>query len=365
LKRYYNEWLFLVLFWTGITLVYSITVQAYLELFINLTDSQWAAIHDPVVGYMLSDLQYLESFLFGLFFGTLFFGINRLVDKTGLFRMTFFRVILLKSVFYLLSLVFVFVIMEAIFTGLHLAPDAYREVFLGRGITNTFVISMVLFFMFGIILTNFILQVNKNFGEINLIPLFLGRYHDPKDEHRIFMFIDMRSSTSYAEKYGHSRFSALIQDTVYDLNRLVYKYHAEIYQYVGDEIVLTWKVADGLHKANCLKIFFDFKEILKKRKAYYVKKYNQEPTFKCAAHAGVVSVVEIGAIKREIAYHGDVLNTTARVQGLCNQLKRDVLITNELAKMLWESQDVKLTGMGKFELRGKDTEVDIYSAEIS
>lgn len=365
LKRYLNEWLFLVLFWTGITLLYAITVQAYLELFIDLMNARSSVSNDPIVGYMLSDIQYLESGIFGLFFGSLFFGINRVIDRTGLYKMTFVRIILLKSVFYFLAIGLVFILMEISLTGLKIAPDAYRDVFFEGGVTNFFLLSVILFFSFGILLTNFVLQVTKNIGEKNLIPLFLGRYHKPEDEHRIFMFIDMRSSTTYAEKYGHSRFSSLIQDTVYDLNRLVYKYHAEIYQYVGDEIVLTWKVADGLHQAHCLKVFFAFKELLKKRKEYYIRKYNQEPTFKCAAHVGVVSVVEIGNIKREIAYHGDVLNTTARVQGLCNELARDVLITNELAKMLWESRDVNLTSMGKFELRGKDTAVEIYSAELS
>jgi len=222
--------------------------------------------------------------------------------------------------------------MQIIFTGLNIAPIAYRDSFINSGVSSLFVLSVFLFFFFSILLTNFILQVHKNFGEKNLIPLFLGRYHKPKDENRIFMFIDMHSSTTYAEKYGHSRFSPLIQDTVYDLNSLVYKYHAEIYQYVGDEIVLTWKVADGLPMANCIKIFLAFRNLLKKRETYYIQKYDQQPTFKAAAHIGVVSVVEIGDIKREIAYHGEVLNTTARIQGLCNELKEDLLITNDLAK---------------------------------
>ena len=364
MKRAFYEWLFLVVFWTGITLLYAITVQSYLDFFLRITNIRWT-IDDPMVGYMLSNLQYLESLIFGLLFGTIFFGINRIIDKTGLSRMTFSKVILLKSVFYLLAISVVFVIMQIIFTGLNISPNEYRNTFINSGFTNLFVLSFFLFFFFNILLTNFILQVNKSFGEKNLIPLFLGHYHKPKDENRIFMFIDMHSSTTYAEKYGHSRFSALIQDTVYDLNSLVYKYHAEIYQYVGDEIVLTWKVAEGLPKANCIKIFLAFRDLLKKRGMFYMQKYNQQPTFKASAHVGVVSVVEIGDIKREIAYHGDVLNTTARVLGLCNQLKEDLLITNELAKMLWETDDIAFASMGRHDLRGKDSTVEIYSIKTT
>ena len=37
---------------------------------------------------------------------------------------------------------------------------------------------------------------------------------------------------------------------------------------------------------------------------------------------------EIGDLKSEIVFHGDVLNTAARVQGLCNSLGYDLLLTD-------------------------------------
>jgi len=363
LKRYINEWLFLVLFWTVISFLYSIAAQSYLDFFFRLTNTQ-EAYEQPIVAYLLSNLQYLEAVVFGIFCGTLFFGINRITDRTRLSKRRLYHVILIKSFFYLLAILLVFILMEAFFTGLNIAPDGYTDIFFEIGVSTTFIASHFLFFFFNILLTNFFLQVNKIFGEKNLIPFFLGFYHRPKDEHRIFMFIDMHSSTTYAEKYGHSRFSALIQDTVYDLNTLVYKYNADIYQYVGDEIVLTWKVEDGLPMANCVKVFFALKARLHKRKEYYLKNYHTEPTFKAAAHVGVVSVVEIGDIKREIAYHGDVLNTASRVQDMCNELNHDILITNSLANMLWKTQDVHFTKLGAYQLRGKDMPVEISSVEV-
>jgi adenylate cyclase len=39
------------------------------------------------------------------------------------------------------------------------------------------------------------------------------------------------------------------------------------------------------------------------------------PEFKGALHGGNVVVSEVGKYKSEIAYHGDVLNTTSRMLG--------------------------------------------------
>ena len=49
-----------------------------------------------------------------------------------------------------------------------------------------------------------------------------------------------------------------------------------------------------------------------------MSKYGETPIFNAGMDAGVVTVTEIGDIKRDLAFHGDVLNTAARIQGLCN-----------------------------------------------
>jgi adenylate cyclase len=47
-------------------------------------------------------------------------------------------------------------------------------------------------------------------------------------------------------------------------------------------------------------------------------------------HLGDVTVSEVGVIKREIAYHSDVLNTAARIQGKCNEFEAGLLVSEEL-----------------------------------
>ena len=81
-------------------------------------------------------------------------------------------------------------------------------------------------------------QVNLMLGENNLSKLLRGNFYSPREEERIFMFLDLQSSTKHAENLGHIKYSKMIQDCFNDLG-VVVEDEAEIYQYVGDEVILT------------------------------------------------------------------------------------------------------------------------------
>ena len=49
------------------------------------------------------------------------------------------------------------------------------------------------------------------------------------------------------------------------------------------------------------------------RKALYEKKFGVVPIFRGEIDVGAVTATEVGDIKREIAYHGDPLNTASRL----------------------------------------------------
>jgi len=115
-------------------------------------------------------------------------------------------------------------------------------------------------------------MVNMVGGRV-LRNIILGKYHNPKDEERIFMFLDLKSSTTHAEKLGHTRFCRLIQDCFHELTDSAIKRKVEIYQYVGDEAILTWTMKDGIKDSNCIKVYFDFQGELEKKSDYYQQQY--------------------------------------------------------------------------------------------
>ena len=176
----------------------------------------------------------------------------------------------------------------------------------------------------------FYYEISENIGHSVLLNFFKGKYHRPSLEERIFMFLDMKSSTTIAEKLGHVKYFDMLSKYYADLSDSIINYSGEIYQYVGDEIIVSWKLKKGLKNDNCLQCYFDMKKNLEKRCEKYQKKYGLVPTFKAGLHVGEVTTGEIGVIKKDIIFTGDVLNTTARIQGLCNAFKVDLLFSADL-----------------------------------
>lgn len=109
--------------------------------------------------------------------------------------------------------------------------------------------------------------------------------------------------------------------------------------------------------------FFNFKNQLLQKQDYYQKNYNCLPFFKAGIHTGIVTVTEVGKYKKEIAYHGDTINTAARIQGKCNEFNQELLISLRLKEQLTTS-GFSFKEIGSMPLKGKEKEVSLYAIEI-
>jgi adenylate cyclase len=225
-------------------------------------------------------------------------------------------------------------------------------------------LAMVIYLLMVSALFNFLRQVSKKFGRGVMLGLMLGRFHNPREDERIVMFLDLKSSTTHAEKLGHIRYSRLIQDCFYDLNHLLVNYEAQIYKYVGDEAILSWEITAGLRNNNCLHIFYAYHRLLQERSDYYQSEYGLVPEFKAGLNLGRITVAEVGEDRREIEYHGDVLNTAARIQGKCNFYGKRLLISEELEAVLEADESLIATEIGSIELKGKEQQVGVFSVDL-
>lgn len=223
------------------------------------------------------------------------------------------------------------------------------------------------FLFIGAFLGNLILTIYRTLqmkiGEEIFYDLLIGKYNPPSEQNRAFLFLDLKSSTTIAEKLGHKKYSSFIQDCFRDLHPAVIKSEGVIYQYVGDEAIITWPSTLALKNNNCLQAFFAFEKELEKNKLYYKKEYGIVPEFKGGISIGKVMTAEVGVIKREIAYHSDVLNTAARIQALCNEKKSKFLISKKLLNLLASRKGYIFVEKGKVLLRGKNIEVEIIEVK--
>ena len=310
----------------------------------------------------------LKIFIFGTMANTiigLFVGaaevlyLNRIFAKKSLTRK-----ILYKTLFYTIIMFVIIVIAYPIATSMELNTHILDKIVwnkLSLFLTSFTFLSTVFQLAGQLGISLFYAEISEHIGQGKLINFFTGKYHSPKVEKRIFMFLDMKSSTTIAEKLGHIKYFELLSEYYFDLSEAIIKYSGEIYQYIGDEIVVSWKYKEGIENNNCIKCFFAMKESLNKRADWYNNNFGQVPTFKAGFHFGEVTAGEIGVLKKEIIFTGDVLNSTARIQGLCNQYKVDLLISGDLIKSLNLDSEFQIKSLGKNKLRGKIENIELYT----
>lgn len=300
----------------------------------------------------------------GTIFGVLFWLIGLLADTKALRRRSYGFIIAFKTAgLFVTACVIVLVSRFAAYLQGALALDEVVPSFVAR-MSHSAVIAFFAYVTAVAALFSLVRQMWIMVGGRVLVNLILGRYHSPKEEDRIFMFLDMKDSTTHAERLGHLRYCRLVQDCFYDLTDSALAHQVEIYQYAGDEAILTWPVGDGLRNANCVRVYFHFRQTLLHKADYYRERYGLVPDFKAGVNVGPVTVAEIGVLKRDIGYFSDVLNTAARIQGKCNEHRKGLLISGALKDMLDAApQPPRVQHLGEIALKGKGLPVAIYSVE--
>lgn len=218
-------------------------------------------------------------------------------------------------------------------------------------------IKAAIFWGFVVGITQLLLQVNSKFGQGDFWNIIRGRYNTPKEEKRIFMFLDLNASTTMAEQLGDETYHALLKDFFADITIPILENKGNIYQYVGDEVVIAWNYEDGKENLQCIRCFFDMKLHIQKMKDKYLHRYGLVPSFKAGIHCGRVIAGEVGIIKRDITYSGDVLNTTSRILDKCGELNEEVIASSDLLSELFSVKNYITRSLGAIKLKGKEKEV--------
>ena len=206
------------------------------------------------------------------------------------------------------------------------------------------------------------LMVNDKYGPGNLRSFFMGRYFRPQREEHIFMFLDLRSSTYIAQVLGEQQYFNFIKDVIRDATPVILRHKGRIYQYVGDEITVSWWMNQGLNKLNCIRCPMEIRKIFNHRSSYCTAQYGVVPDFKAGLHCGPVMVGEIGVVKRDIAFSGEVVGTAARIQNRCNHLEVNLLISQDLKDLLpWEGSRLIPEHKGDLLIKGKMVNLPLYT----
>ncbi len=226
-------------------------------------------------------------------------------------------------------------------------------------LTKSFYWSISLFFAI-----TMVHQVLRKIGPGVFLNWMIGKYHRPREEELVFMFLDLKDSTPLAERLGSLEFSALIQEFFGDLGWAVFATKATVSHYIGDEAVIVWRPDRAFKNANCIRLFFRMQGEIEKRAEFYQNRFGIVPKFKAGVHIGPVVAAEVGRAKSEIVYHGDSVNTTARIVGMCAPLGRDFLVSKEIAGRLVDTA-YRFESLGPQTLKGKAEPVELFAVSAS
>ena len=216
------------------------------------------------------------------------------------------------------------------------------------------------FFVVAVVTIQFLVQMNRLIGANVLRYFAAGVYHRPKAEERVFLFLDLEGSTHLAERLGSARYFDLLRRVVDDLTDAVLETGGEIYQYAGDEVVVTWPLARGVRGANCVRCFFEARAAIAREAGDYQRDFGVVPRFRGGLHGGLVTAGELGDLRLQIVFVGDILNTAARLEEHAKRAGLDLVASGSLLDRLTLPPGVEATRCGDLTLRGKDAPVAAY-----
>jgi adenylate cyclase len=238
---------------------------------------------------------------------------------------------------------------------------------IGQSYYNIFQTSLFVSQMFRwlitFLITILIIEVNEKYSPGVFLDILAGKYINPKIEKRTVMFIDLVDSTAIAEELGHKKYFRFIRDFIYFISVALLENDGQIYQYVGDEVVVSWIVKKPNANRKCLQALVDCKRMLQRNKNYFKKQYGIMPEFRAGIHTGEITIGEIGVIKKDLAMSGDTMNTAARLRSATSEFDQKVIISKDFAAQT-NLKNWQLISLGLVDLKGKESAMELFALKF-
>lgn len=301
-------------------------------------------------------------FLMSLVMGYLFvYTLKNVLRKKSAFVNFIFKSVVLLAAAFLMNFLVHYVDMVLISgKGTGRAFDFFASEFSDTRV----LIQKILYWLILFVITQLYIEINEKYSPGVFLDIILGKYMQPKVEKCIVMFIDLKDSTTIAEKLGHEENFKFIRDFIYHVSLALIEHGGRIYQYVGDEIVVSWRF--DTKKKNircCMASIIEARRNLQRSGEEFRRRYNITPEFRVGIHMGDVTIGEIGVIKKDLAMSGDTMNTTARIRSACTELtqkfimSKDFMENSELTQ--WQGES-----LGVVDLKGKASGIELFSLKI-
>ena len=270
----------------------------------------------------------------------------------GFFRRTPFALLLgIQFSIYLILIVAMRTIGRFLANDYTVIGDIWRDSYAAESVLVGAAAALVL---------NFLVYVTALLDLPTILAFLSGRYHRPRKEHRVFLFVDLVSSTGIAEQIGGEKFALLLDMFFSDMTEPLVRTGGAIYKYVGDEAIITWPQRKA-SADKCMQFHSHFKTEIQKNRPRYQSGFGLVPEFRAAAHAGEIIACEIGTLKKEIAFLGDTVNVAARLLEESRKTARSFVVSEAIAEQLAPKEKEMLQKLGRLQVRGRSELVEVYA----
>lgn len=346
-----------------LNMVLSIAIIWTMVDMVNFFTSIGGKVNHSIVYNLIDDSLFLrEVLVFGLSFLVAWLLVFVLKKVFRNYSMWF--ALLTKSIILITAAIFISFLVHVTYTissGKADLPNALGN-FWYDAIHTYWLIQKVTYWLALLIITQIIIEVHDKYSPGVFFDLLLGKYLRPKVEERIVMFIDLKDSTPIAEKLGNIPYFKFIREFIYQISNALIEHDGIIYQYVGDEIVVSWYFNEKNTK-KCMASLIEARRNLQRRGEHFRRRYGVSPEFRVGIHAGEVTVGEIGVIKKDLAMSGDTMNTTARIRTACSELNQKFIVSKAFIDHIdlkeWQSES-----LGLVELKGKNASIELFALKI-
>jgi len=343
-KYRFRSILYIAFFWTGIDIVVSL-ITTHKDL-----------IYSPGSLFIRESLVFVMTLIMGYLFT---FTLKHVFRARSLWVNFVVKTLIL--LFAAFAMNFLVHVTENMFTNEMSTIAAIRR-FFRETLQVTWLLQKTLYWVILFVITQLYIEINDKYSPGVFIDILAGRYIQPKIENRIIMFIDLKDSTPIAEKLGHHQYFLFIREFIFHISMALIEHEGIIYQYVGDEIVVSWSYSKKNTK-NCLAAVIESRKNIQKQSERFRRKFGVIPEFRVGIHVGDVTVGEIGVIKKDLAMSGDTMNTTARIRSACTEFNQKFIVSKDFIDTT-DMKDWQSESLGVVELKGKAAGIELFSLKI-
>ncbi len=176
------------------------------------------------------------------------------------------------------------------------------------------------------------------------------------------VFTDLAGFTSVSETMSPEKVSALLNDYLSHMTRIIFAFGGTVDKFIGDAIMAFWGAPlndpeQALHACQAVR---DMQAELSRLRQSYAEQDLPELHMRVGIHSGAAVVGNMGSIERfDYTAIGDNVNLASRLEGINKLYGTETLISGETARLL--DNRIPLRRVDRVIVKGKTQPIDVYT----